>query len=29
MRPLAVKGYLAKVTLQPDRIQIERTFPDD
>ncbi len=26
MRPLAVKGYLARVTLHPDRIQIDRTF---
>jgi Protein of unknown function (DUF4236)/Short C-terminal domain len=26
MRPLRFKGYLAAVTLYPDRIQIERTF---
>lgn len=25
-RPLAFKGYLARVTLLPDRIQIDRTF---
>jgi hypothetical protein len=26
MLPLTVKGYLAKITLYPDRIQIDRTF---
>ena len=26
MLPLTVKGYLAKITLYPDRIQFDRTF---